>query len=179
MGAAVFTLSAAPSAAAYSVLTLSGNYGQMTFSDGPGAKCIYGSDGHIDRVSVRGATLVARDATFGLDQQWVGYSFKVQRFDYDPADPFQPPYTTIYSSSVVKKLANDAQAVSFDRRAWSVPNNLARAIRVVVTGTWYKPGSKTQVDGTIKLAVEYFGMTRGATEKLQYWRCPANFSDAV
>lgn len=176
LGGAVLTLSAAPSAAAYSVLTLSGNYGHMTFSDGPGAKCIYGSDGHLDRVSVRGASLLARDATFGQDEQWVGYSFKVQRFDHDPADPFeQHAYTTIYTSPVVKKIATDAQPAVFDRRAWTAPQSLEREVRVVVTGTWYKHGSKTQVDGTIKLGVEYYRATRGAAEKLFYWRCTASY----
>ena len=179
LSTAVLSLGIAQPTAALSVLTLSGNYGSMTFSDatetGAGAKCIYGSDGHLDRVSVRGAELLADDSTWGTDQQWVGLSFKVQRFYYDPADPFLVPYKTIYTSPVVKKLASDSAPAVFDRRGWDVPAQLGRDIRVVVIANWYRPGSKTEVDGTIKFAVEWYRSTRGTTARFDYRRCHAQF----
>jgi hypothetical protein len=172
----LFSLTSATPAAAYSVISLQGDVGSMTFVDDvptPGGNCRYGSNGHLNRVSVHDPVLLAdQDVGFG-GLQWVGFSFLVQQYFAD-----QARYETIYSSSVAKKQAKIDVAAQFDTRTWDIPQSLNRPVRIVVTAKWYQLGSKTAVAGLIKVGVEYYGATKGTKERSVAYRCPPTFPAA-
>jgi hypothetical protein len=176
----LFALTTATPAAAASVLSLKGNYGSVTLPDsgGPdayGARCVYASNGHLDRGSVRGPAVLANPA-LGLGvQQWVGVSFRLQSYDVLT----NPQYRTIFTSSVIKKQAAIDVAAEFDRRSWDVPQSLSKPVRVVVVVTWYKPGSKTTVDGSMKIAIDEYDATKGANQRSMIYRCYANWADSL
>ena len=65
---------------------------------------------------------------------------------------------------MVKKLAAIDLAAQFDRRSWDVPDQFGKRVRVVVVATWYKPGSKTTVDGSMKIAPSYYEAIKGPSE---------------
>ena len=172
----LLSLASAGPVAAYSVLSLVGDVGSLTYVDDvptPGAICRYGSNGHINRVSVHDPVLLAdQDAGFG-GLQWVGFSFKVQQYF-----PDQSRYETIYSSSVVKRQAKIDVPAQFDTRTWDVPQSVSRDLRVVVTAKWYEMGSKTAVAGSIKVAVEWYRATKGTKERNVGYRCPPTYPAA-
>jgi hypothetical protein len=143
------------------VVSRSGKRGPWALRDTathPGASCIYGTDGdpldgQLDRVEARSPRVKARNRRAGrLDGQWVGIRIQVQKSRQDGG---QGGWETFRSSGWVKKFAFEDKAVSIGRRGWNTSYQGMPQFRVRANIRWYKPGTKSVVQGAATLAYEY------------------------
>jgi hypothetical protein len=146
--AALLVVGASP-VLGFSSVTQTGTYGDWGVEDNAqvgqeGARCYYnngtGSGSLLERVRVRPPTIWGAHSKM----TWVGWRFKILR-STDNGVSYQP----IYTSSIWKDKANlTTNADGFTFKNWYPAHALAPArIRVQVTLFWYKPGTKTKVQG--------------------------------
>ena len=137
-----------------------------------GANCDYkasGSSGShpLKDISVRGPKIWAEDTGSGIQHQWVGWSYKIQR-----DTNFDNQFGTYFTSGVVKKFATEGTPVSFARRTWTAPSNLkAGNYRVLVTVYWYKHGSSTQQRGDVVARIEFYHVLGGGPDTVRHNDC--------
>lgn len=121
----------------------------------PGVTCYYQNASNPDpsllKVKTNGPNLYARDRTGGADHQTVAW-----RFVIEGAKGGTPPYTKYYTSSWLKATSDDSAGHKFGSRSWVPPLGKNRQWRVHVEMRWYKPGSSTTVEETIKIFAQYY-----------------------
>lgn len=150
LGVVLLLLSAQP-AAAFSSVTSTGVVGSWSVMDNPvvdqeGVRCFYvnGNGGSIpDQVRVRAPTSVMGSHA---RMTWVGWRFKVLRSSDAGAT-----YQVFFKSAIWKDKASNSQAAAgFSAKSWYPHGNLGDTrLRVQVTILFYKPGSKTKVEGKV------------------------------
>jgi len=139
---------AAPDSMAFSSVTQSGTAGDWGVPDNPivgqeSARCFYGASNAsgtpLQRVRVRPPTIWGAYST----TTWVGWRFKILRSTNGGAT-----YKAVYTSPTWKGKASQALAPSFAFQNWYAPKTTTQArIRVQETLFWYKPGTKSTIEG--------------------------------
>ena len=130
----------------------------FTFNDTfnhPGVTCYYGAvnaaSQDLIKIVTKGPKVWARDRTGGVDHQTVAW-----RFVIEGAPAGVPPYTNEYSSSWIKATADDSSGHKFSARTWVQPKPAKnRQWKVHEELRFYKPGSTTTVEATIKFFNQY------------------------
>lgn len=160
-------------------LQRSGKAGVWTLQDSPAdpaAQCLYdlpsGSGNDLDLLETsRSPRVLARDRTAARDRQWVGIRIIFQRSREDGG---AGGWERGKATPLVKKLAADDQAVGIGSRAWQLqaadkagtPHYRATALI-----RWYRPGSKTKVQGTVRVRYDEYAVRFGAFETVEQERC--------
>ena len=144
---------AAPSVGAFDVRVETGTTGFWTINDdgfSPGAVCRYENNpgknkDETNKVSSR------KIWTHGDYPQmtWVGHKV----IFYKRANA-SSKWKIAKTSQITKKKANQASVAFFGAKHYRTPENHKKLYRVVHQLIWYKPGSKTKVDGKMRGAVE-------------------------
>jgi len=166
-------LSAQPAAAA-TVVHSSGDYGVYQFDDNHdttrGANCDYhthktkGSYLLAD-ISVRAPRVYAVDTGGGIQHQLVGWKYRIQ------VQPLSGPFTTVFTSSVVKANASDSVPAAFSRRTWTAPAHPSGNYRVQVSLYWFKPNTSTTVGGKVVANIDYYHAREGANSIIRQTDC--------
>lgn len=95
---------------------------------------------------------VGRVKTYGQrkGKRWVGYRFSVLQRSWPSTD-----YEFVFKSRFIKQQASKTMRAAFPGRTWVAPEDLpASDFRVLITFTYYKKGSKTQVEGKVRGVME-------------------------
>jgi hypothetical protein len=154
----------ASSALGATQLAKSGTTGVWTLADtsaNPAAGCIYdlevGND--LDLIETRRSPRVlARDRTTRRDGQWVGIRVIFQQSREDGGSG---GWKSGKATKLVKKYAYDNKPAGIGPRAWQLDASDKtgsphyRAIAVI---RWYAPGSKTKVQGTVKVRFDNYAV---------------------
>lgn len=143
------------------VVSKSGKRGPWTLVDTesqPGVVCTYGVDGdpldgQLDILEARSPRVFARNRTSGRDGQWVGIRIQFQKSRENGGTG---GWETVKPTGFVKKFAHDDQAVSIGRRAWQAGYAGMPQFRVRANIRWYRPGTKSVVQGAMTLAYEWY-----------------------
>jgi hypothetical protein len=145
-------------------LAKSGKTGVWTLADtlaNPAAACIYdlevGND--LDLMETRRSPRVlARDRTTRRDGQWVGIRIVFQQSREDGG---AGGWKSGKATKLVKKFAYDNKPAGVGPRAWQLKaadktgTPHYRAIAII---RWYKPGSKTKVQGTARVRFDNYAV---------------------
>jgi hypothetical protein len=161
-------------------LSKSGNPGPWSLRDTdaqPGGQCVYDADvpgamgNDLDILSaVRTPRSLARDRTGGRDSQWVGGKVRFER-SVNPGGT--GGWVTARTAKLAKKRAFDDQAVTWGDRSWEVDTDVQYHFRITVLLKWFKPGSKTQVQGARQLLYQKYLTIDGVDEGVEDDRCLA------
>lgn|GEM_PF-5390645 len=146
---------AAPSVGAFDEAAKTGKTGFYTIPDeasSPGAVCRYENNpgklyDETNKVSSR------KMWTHGpwAQKSWVGHRIIVKK-----RRSSSQPWRTAWKSPITKKRANDVEVATFYGKRFSTPENHKMQYRVVVKLTYYKRGSKTNVAGRVRGAIEVY-----------------------
>lgn len=144
--------SAAP-AAAYTVVSESGEIGYYNFfesTESPRARCIYGGyvgdKQYLRRIRVGPPTVFAAHPDYGR----VGWRFLIQRLNNDMVT-----WTTVAKSPIQKARAYLDEPAHFDAmRVDYSPSNVMRTFRALVVINWYRPNGTVQ--GQARIAPDYY-----------------------
>jgi len=139
----------APSAMAFSSIVQSGIVGDWGVLDNAqvgqeGARCFYANDGHGNSIVTRVRVGPAEMTGAHTNLTWVGWRFKILRSTDNGVT-----YNTAFTSPVWKDRASSTvYADGFVPESWypAAPKVEAR-IRVQVIMFWYKPGTKSTIEG--------------------------------
>lgn len=145
----------APSVSAFEEKVNSGNTGFYTVPDdaiSPGGHCRYENNpgkltDETNRVSSR---KVWTHGPFAA-KSWVGHRIIIMKRRNSSLS-----WKTAWKSPITKARANEAEVATFSPKGWFTPENHKRQYRVVHQFTYYALGSKTQVVGKVRGAVEVF-----------------------
>ena len=149
-------LSSAPAVAATpDGLLFMEHYAMTDNSATPGITCYYGAvdaaSQDLIKIVTRGPRLWARDRTVGVDHQLVAW-----RFVIEGAKAGVPPYKNYYMSSWLKATADDSTGHKFAKRTWVQPlPTKNRQWKVHEELRFYKPGSSTVTEATIKFFAQW------------------------
>lgn len=163
---------------AATALSQSGKRGAWNVRDtdvNPGVHCIYDADvpgaqgNDIDIMTATGPKVFARNRSGRRDGQWVSARII---FQHSVNEGGTGGWVTGKATARVKKFAWDDQAAKFGDRAWEVDVEEDYHFRVIVILRWYKPGSKTQVQGAATVLYQRYLITFGALEEIDADRCP-------
>lgn len=172
----------AASAAGATQLVKSGKIGPWTLADtlaNPAAGCIYDLDSEVGNdldlmETRRSPRVLARDRTPRRDGQWVGIRIIFQQSREDGgAGGWKPGKAT----KLVKKFAYDNKPVGIGSRAWQLKaadkagSPHYRAIAVI---RWYKPGSKTKIQGTARVRFDNYAVRFNSDLPVEQERCLPN-----
>jgi hypothetical protein len=146
---------AAPSVGAFNEKVNSGKTGFYTVPDdgsSPGALCRYENNpgtfrDETDKVWSR---KVWTHGPF-LRKTWVGHRIIIMKRARD-----SQPWKIASKSPITKAKANQTEVATFFGKKFVTPENHKKLYRVVHQFTYYKKGSKTQVAGKVRGAVEVF-----------------------
>lgn len=146
---------AAPSVGAFDEKVNTGKTGFYTVPDdalSPGALCRYEDrpgtfKDETDKVWSR---QVWTHGPF-VRKTWVGHRIIVMKRSLG-----SQPWKTAWKSPITKAKANQVQVATFFGKKFVTPENHKKQYRVVHQFTYYRKGSKTQVAGKVRGAVEVF-----------------------
>jgi hypothetical protein len=158
-------------------LAKSGKTGVWTLADtlaDPAAACIYdlevGND--LDLMETRRSPRVlARDRTTRRDGQWVGIRIVFQQSREDGG---AGGWKSGKATKLVKKFAYDNKPAGVGPRAWQLKaadktgTPHYRAIAII---RWYKPGSKTKVQGTARVRFDNYAVRFNNDLPVEQERC--------
>jgi hypothetical protein len=154
---ALAALTASPASAAV-VVDTTGSHGRYAVKDNDnhqGARCAYETASlDLDRITVHGPTVWARDKTSHRDGQWVGWNLLVQK---RPAAG--GAWSTVHTSTTDEGYAYDDAPASFDQQTWKAPEHLGNASwRIEVVLTWYHfvETGPQPVEGTVTLRLKHY-----------------------
>jgi hypothetical protein len=152
-----------------------GKRGAWTLTDTPSAPaglCIYDGPGpggnDLDVVEARSPRVFARNRTAKRDGQWIGVRFLFQRSREDGGNG---GWETGKKTKVFKKYAFDNAAVGVGKRAWQAQYEGTPHFRVVALISWFKPGTKSVVQGSTRLRYEWYATQLGAANGIEMDRC--------
>jgi hypothetical protein len=152
----------APTTLAAVSMNTSGKIGPFVIRDDPtrpGVVCTYDAGGpndmgnDLDLMDARGPRVFARDRNARRNKQAVSVAY---RFQHSALEGGNGGWVTAKAFKQVKKTAYDDQAATFPRRSWLVPFDQFYHYRVLVIIRWFKPGSKTVVQGLTKQRYVYY-----------------------
>jgi hypothetical protein len=177
----VLLVAGTPSALGATEVSKSGKVGVWTLRDtnaSPAAECDYdasvpGNMGNdIDVIDARTPRIRARNRSAQRDAQWVGLKVLFQRSVNEGGSG---GWVTAEATPLVKKLAHDDTSVGFGRKSWEVDTDTDYHFRVLSKLTWYKPGSKTRVQGRVQVLTDKYLKILGANEDVEDDRCLPEF----
>jgi hypothetical protein len=163
---------ASGSAFAATELDTSGSIGQHSMTDSQGdVVCSYGDTGYLEAISIAAPPQIyARNKTNGVDQQQVGWRFVVKSRLSGPGNPF----TTLYTSTVVKLTATDATAAAFLPRKVAMAFPDASAFKVIVKMFWYR--NDGSVAGWAKTRIDNYTSHHGVLDEYPGESCSSFFA---
>ena len=162
---ALLTLAVLP-AAAYSVVSDTGNHGMYSWTDttdSPPVTCIYGqpqppfATAYLHYVKVRPPSAFGIDRTGARDHQKISWQFKVQGEVFGTGDNWMT-----FAQSTVRSATgyDDTPApfnpvkIAFNSRSNPDPNKEDFVFRTMVIVTWYKANGS--VGGKVRLLPTYY-----------------------
>jgi hypothetical protein len=171
--AALAVVIVAPAAQAAEPLVEKGVRGTYTIVDTdaqPGGSCTYDTGGSYDLevIEARSPKAFARDRSAARDSQWVGLRLIFQRSQLDGG---AGPWETVYKTPMTRKLAYDDKAVTIGTRGWQAAYTGTPHFRALAAIRWYKPGSKSKVQGATTLRYQWYD-TGSSTPEMD--RCLPN-----
>jgi hypothetical protein len=130
-----------------------GNYGVHTLIDNPeypGARCVYGADHLLKKITFRRPIVFGVDRSGGTDTQWVGWKPTIEYYDGGPPN-YYSDWPNFQVGSLTKAKATDnynAQWLpsSYDFGNYDVTQHTY--YRVSYALRWYYPSS-TNKDGSV------------------------------
>ena len=129
----------------------------------PGASCNYDVDMDIDLdiLEARSPRAFARDRSAARDAQWVGIRFLFQKSKEDGGNG---GWETVSRTPMIKKLAYDDKAVSIGTRGWQAVYEGTPHFRALAAIRWYKPGTKSKVQGATTFRYQYYDIGSASPE---------------
>jgi len=135
-----------------------GYWAVLQSSTGSDVTCFYDSAKDLYRINVVAPVTVKGRYSY---QTWVGWRMKILR----TTDLVS--YKTIYTSPLQKRKADDLVGANFGSSGWEPPGQAAASgwykVRIVIL--FYKPGSKTTVEGKVIFEYNYYWVYRSGGSK--------------
>jgi len=123
----------------------------------PAGLCIYDAPGDaitdLDAVEARSPRVFARNRSPRRDGQWIGIRFL---FQHSKEDGGNGGWLTAKRTPNYKRFAYDDTVRGAGRQAWQAEYMGTPHFRVIVVLTWYKPGTKSVVQGLTRLRYEWY-----------------------
>jgi len=144
---------AAPSVGAFDEKVNTGKTGYYTVPDdalSPGAVCRYEANpGKLKDETNKISTRKMQTHGPWARMSWIGHRIIVMKRAKNSS-----PWKTAWKSPITKQKANDGVVAFFGAKHFKTPENHKKLYRVVMQLTYYKRGSKTQVAGKVRGAIE-------------------------
>ncbi len=141
-------------------------------SANPAGLCIYDDPGpggsDLDVVEARSPRVFARNRSARRDGQWIGIRFL---FQHSKEDGGNGGWATGKRTPVFKRFAYDNAARGVGKRAWQAEYTGTPHFRVVAVITWYKPGTKSVIQGTTRLRYQWYATQNNGAEGTEMDRC--------
>jgi hypothetical protein len=135
----------------------------------PGGACTYDDmTFDLEVIEARSPRAFARDRSAARDSQWVGMRLIFQKSKLDGG---AGGWETVSKTPMTKKLAYDDKAVKIGTLGWQAVYPGTPHFRALAAIRWYKPGSKTRVQGATTLRYQWYD-TGSATPEMD--RCLPN-----
>lgn len=140
-------------------------------SGNPAGVCTYGLvvGNSLDVVEARSPKVFARNRTPGKkDSQWIGVRFQ---FQHSRNDGGTGGWVNGKKTPVFKRWASDTTSVGVGKRGWQAEYSGSPHFRVVAQIIWYKPGTQSVVQGSLKLRYSWYTTQLGPTVDTAMARC--------